>query len=1011
MNHATRIRVLTIALCWLLCQGSAWAQNGDDGGGTSKPPARRASAQLYIRVEPQTDRASAMLSVTSLRPLSVDNVAAEKQVRDALRLGFGGTADSTTRYDAGRYPEPRPDSGEDAEYIDEEEAEYTPRPVVADDWAIWNVSASRLGGADGGPVRRSGLLQSGRFDPAPLQKLLQTAGVPELKVTVVFQARNAPVARCANAAPASDEYPFARRKKNRAPSRYVATIPTATSYPELRFAAGYTSGDVAGRVFPALAVLLAAVVAFLWYRSQAVRAFDRADTLASTDPRAAERAREAIRFGFLRLITVGVPVLSALWGVAYFFLEPAAPLYWAANVQKLEPRMGGGILLYMLPISLVLLACTVLSLPVLRRADREGAAGITAAKLIREAGGQFALGTLPFLFGMLAVGAFLDAPVLRMIPLWIAMGRDNPAFFWNALLSSGAMRGVGWATLALIARPLIQQWTLATGEHAPVALSAGPLFDRVNELAKRAGVSVKHVVFLRTGSDRVANAFAAVGEILVFTDKLLSELSRREVDGVIAHELAHLKRKHPQRIGQMQTVLGWFPIGLLLYLGFTHKLPEDSRLIWALTIPGAALLTGAVTKAMSRAFEREADTDAATLTGDPGGLILGLARLGRLSGLPQDWGRLDAGLLTHPSTTRRIADLSDAGKLDAEARESLQSQFAGLDEPAPEAERYAAPDGGSDRQVFSPLAVLKNAILIGTGMLLVFALIPILFAHLAERFGVTVPPPPPGMSLEGLVMWREMRGGAPNWAILIALYTAGAAATYGALVAYTNAVATNFYRKREPQLRSHFLETGKLTPDEAASAIYIGIAPGTTPMNFGGSQAWDMGYLLLGDDGLRIVGEKTAFALRTRQIADLRLSPNQFPGLVTFSRVLLTGRDTNGNTASVMLAPGGMKTAFDLQRGSQELLDRLQRWRDAATGGGAAPDEPLLDWSDVSGLTPHAMARPAMLLPAVWQNIGTTVAAAILTGLPGRSVLACAVTVAAIMAIGWARLVLYREKA
>ena len=45
--------------------------------------------------------------------------------------------------------------------------------------------------------------------------------------------------------------------------------------------------------------------------------------------------------------------------------------------------------------------------------------------------------------------------------------------------------------------------------------------------------------------DRTANAAAVVGQKVLLTDYLLQHMSKRQVDWVVAHELVHLRHRHP----------------------------------------------------------------------------------------------------------------------------------------------------------------------------------------------------------------------------------------------------------------------------------------------------------------------------------------------------------------------------------------------------------------------------------------------------------------------------------
>src|SRR5436190_9509298 len=104
---------------------------------------------------------------------------------------------------------------------------------------------------------------------------------------------------------------------------------------------------------------------------------------------------------------------------------------------------------------------------------------------------------------------------------------------------------------AYFSRTLCMRGKMKLSRSAPEALTTGELRDRVFALAKKAGVGIKQIFILGAGRDQVANAYAAKNNVVMFTDYLLTTLSKREVDAVTAHELSHLQHRHPMKLGMM----------------------------------------------------------------------------------------------------------------------------------------------------------------------------------------------------------------------------------------------------------------------------------------------------------------------------------------------------------------------------------------------------------------------------------------------------------------------------
>ena len=173
---------------------------------------------------------------------------------------------------------------------------------------------------------------------------------------------------------------------------------------------------------------------------------------------------------------------------------------------------------------------------------------------------------------------------------------------------------------------------------------------------------------------RMMNAFA-VGKpedsAIAVTDGLLRGLSLRQLTGVLAHEISHVRNGDLKvmALGDVLTRLtGLMSTFGLIALAFS--LP--AMMAAGLQVPWLAILLlifaptigGLMQLALSRAREYDADLDAAGLTGDPQGLASALVTLerrqGRLwEGLLLPGSRLpDPSLLrTHPRTEDRVERL------------------------------------------------------------------------------------------------------------------------------------------------------------------------------------------------------------------------------------------------------------------------------------------------------------------------------------------------------------------
>ena len=256
-----------------------------------------------------------------------------------------------------------------------------------------------------------------------------------------------------------------------------------------------------------------------------------------------------------------------------------------------------------------------------------------------------------------------------------------------------ALGGEAGATMALLmagGMNLFAWWgsdrmVLRMHNAQPVTEAEAPqLYRMTAELAARAGMPMPALYIIHEDQP---NAFATGrsperGAVAVNTG-LLDLMNEREVAGVIAHELAHIKHRDTLIMAVTATLAG--AIGFLAQFGFMLGRGRDNRpnpiatILMVILAPMAAML---VQMAISRAREFEADAEGARLCGDPSWLANGLAKLERgkighvnqtaeanpgsahmfiinpLSGL-----RMDRLFATHPPTQERIARLMAMGPM------------------------------------------------------------------------------------------------------------------------------------------------------------------------------------------------------------------------------------------------------------------------------------------------------------------------------------------------------------
>lgn len=171
----------------------------------------------------------------------------------------------------------------------------------------------------------------------------------------------------------------------------------------------------------------------------------------------------------------------------------------------------------------------------------------------------------------------------------------------------------------------------------PVDSASHPeLHSMTASLAQRAGLPMPKLYII---PQQAPNAFATGRDpnnaAVAVTHGLMELMNREEVEGVIAHELAHIKNRDTLTSAIAATVAGAIAsIAMFLRFGAmfggrNENSPNPIALIGLSLI--APLAASVVHMAISRTREFAADADAAKFVGHPQGLINALQKLGGYS--------------------------------------------------------------------------------------------------------------------------------------------------------------------------------------------------------------------------------------------------------------------------------------------------------------------------------------------------------------------------------------------
>jgi len=222
---------------------------------------------------------------------------------------------------------------------------------------------------------------------------------------------------------------------------------------------------------------------------------------------------------------------------------------------------------------------------------------------------------------------------------------------------------------------------LMTGAKIVSPNEAPKLHEIVERAASKAGIPKPKVAIVDLP---IPNAFATgrnpKNGVVAVTKSLLTNLSEDELEGVIGHELSHIKNRDTLISAMAATIAG--AISYIAYMGRWGLILGSSRdreregnaliaLLSLILIPIAATI---IQLSISRSREYKADESAAYLTGKPLSLANALLRIQSLARLPRGielnpatshlWivnplsGRDIIELFsTHPSIEKRIARL------------------------------------------------------------------------------------------------------------------------------------------------------------------------------------------------------------------------------------------------------------------------------------------------------------------------------------------------------------------
>ncbi len=541
---------------------------------------------------------------------------------------------------------------------------------------------------------------------------------------------------------------------------------------------------------------------------------------------------------------------------------------------------------------------------------------------------------------------------LALQALYSFCGSFIPLAMWIGTLislTSGAYRAAIFLFVGALVVKLFAKGKLAKllGMQ-PHALTSGDLRDVAFAIAQKLRVPLQQIYLIPSGKGRMANAFARTGNTIAFTDHLLHHMTKREVNFVVAHELTHLQKKHPNKLAGIATGIA---VGFGMFLGTFRSFLEIPPYM---TYGAIIIVCTLATYAFTRRFEYEADAGAVAATNDPHAAISALFKLAQLNMHPLQWSGWSEKWITHPSMMRRAKAIAQRAQIPEVSIPEIAAR--GVE---PQLHYVVPNDSQLKAKVLSTAHKAKN-LRWAVFLLLGVALFPpAISAFLVQTFSAVAP-------------YRYLVH-AGGFAVAIALY-----------FYVMNFMSAWRLRPLVGRMKNKLEADGAQA--DAWGGIPVGLAPADRPRVYEGMTHWDLGFLFVRSDRICYLGEEAAFALRSDQVTDLRLGPGN-PSWIRGQRIYIAWKDEERRASGVFsIAAAYPESAKKLSSRTADLFQQLSRWRSAKAASRPLPEtlakleSPQL--REVTSQAPGALLKGDKLFKELFLTAIFAAMVAALFGLP-----------------------------
>ena len=242
------------------------------------------------------------------------------------------------------------------------------------------------------------------------------------------------------------------------------------------------------------------------------------------------------------------------------------------------------------------------------------------------------------------------------------------------------LHGLGWAAiivgLMLVLVPRIPPEAVMLAYRARIVdpQQGGQLRDLIGLIADRAALPETPTLYVIPSMTLNAFAVGQPGHAAIgITEGLLRRLTMREIAGVLAHEMSHIRNNDLGVMGiadvltRLTQAMSYVAVALAV-MNLLAAMNGDQYVSWIVVavLYLAPACSSLLQLGLSRSREYDADLEAARLTGDPLGLASALRRLERYTGrfwedlmLPVPGRRVPfpSLLRSHPTTEERVQRL------------------------------------------------------------------------------------------------------------------------------------------------------------------------------------------------------------------------------------------------------------------------------------------------------------------------------------------------------------------